>query len=294
MMHLLLDQNGLTEQEFLKRYRPGDYERPSVAADIVIFAVSDSEEANYRKLPQKHLEVLLIKRGGHPFLGCYALPGGFVQPDETVGQAARRELWEETGVRDVYLEQLHTFSTPGRDPRTWVMSCAHMALIGQNQVSVQAGDDAEEAAWFRISFRMIRETKQRQDSGFVLRQQYELLLVKESQKLSAVVEYCDDPCNPNSEKEFAILSGSGLAFDHAAILAYAMKRLRKKTNASDIALHLMPERFSLTELQKVYEAILGKELIKAAFRRRIAGLVAETDEYTENAGHRPSRLYRRQ
>lgn len=114
----LLDRNGLTEREFLEQYRAGDYERPSVAADMVIFTVTDEEADSYRKLPEKELRILLIRRGGHPFLGKWALPGGFVQPSETTEQAAARELREETGVDDVYLEQLYTFSDIGRDPRT--------------------------------------------------------------------------------------------------------------------------------------------------------------------------------
>lgn len=86
----MLDRNGLTESEFLRRYSPGDYERPSVAADTVIFTVTDADADSYRKLPEKELRVLLIRRGGHPFLGQWALPGGFVRPDETTEQAAAR------------------------------------------------------------------------------------------------------------------------------------------------------------------------------------------------------------
>ena len=121
----LRDKEGLTEEQFLASYRPGDYERPSVAADMVIFTVTDAEEENYRKLAKKELRILLIRRGGHPYLGCWALPGGFVRPTETTEQAAARELREETGVSEVYLEQLYTFSKPDRDPRTRVMSCSY-------------------------------------------------------------------------------------------------------------------------------------------------------------------------
>ena len=78
----LRDRNGLTEEEFLKSYNPGHYARPSVAADMAIFTVTDQEESNYRKLPEKNLSILLIQRGGHPYLGCWALPGGFVRPEK--------------------------------------------------------------------------------------------------------------------------------------------------------------------------------------------------------------------
>ncbi|MBN3524252.1 NUDIX hydrolase [Paenibacillus apiarius] len=287
------DRNGLTEQEFLEQYTAGDYERPSVATDMVIFTVTDTEESNYRKLPKKELRVLLIRRGGHPFLGNWALPGGFVRPAETTEQAAQRELQEETGVDNVYLEQLYTFSEPGRDPRTWVMSCSYMALIDSSKVHIEAGDDADEASWFSVSYRLMREQKELLEDGIIKTKQYELKLTGEQEVLTAVVERKMTTAEASSAVEYVILSNEGLAFDHAKIISYAIERLRGKVEYTDIALHLMPKLFTLTELQQVYEVILDKELLKAAFRRKAAPLVEETDHYTENAGHRPSRLYRR-
>ncbi|WP_435923055.1 NUDIX domain-containing protein [Paenibacillus sp. DYY-L-2] len=289
----LLDRDGLTEKEFLERYRAGDYERPSVAADMVIFTVTDAEADSYRKLPEKELRILLIRRGGHPFLGKWALPGGFVRPNETTEQAAARELREETGVDDVYLEQLYTFSDIGRDPRTWVMSCSYMALINSGQVQLKAGDDAAEAAWFKLTYRLLRETKELLEDGYVKTLEYELKLSSEDEELTAVVARTVTSKSNSTGTAYAIVSNEGLAFDHAKIIACAIERLRGKVNYTDIALHLMPQLFTLTELQQVYEVILDKELLKAAFRRKVADLVAETDHYTENAGHRPSRLYRR-
>ncbi|MCM3262088.1 NUDIX hydrolase [Paenibacillus lautus] len=288
----LLDRNGLTEREFLEQYRAGDYERPSVAADMVIFTVTDGEADSYRKLPEKELRILLIRRGGHPFLGKWALPGGFVQPSETTEQAAARELREETGVDDVYLEQLYTFSDIGRDPRTWVMSCSYMALINSDKLELRAGDDAADASWFKVSYRQLREQKELMEDGYVKTLEYELKLSGE-EELSAVVARTLTVKTTSTSTEYKIVSNDGLAFDHAKIIACAIERLRGKVNYTDIALHLMPKLFTLTELQQVYEVIMDKELLKAAFRRKVADLVAETDHYTENAGHRPSRLYRR-
>ncbi|MBD2860605.1 NUDIX hydrolase [Paenibacillus oceani] len=288
-----LDRDGLTEKQFLEQYRAGDYERPSVAADMTIFTVTDTDEDNYRKLPEKELRVLLIQRGGHPFLGKWALPGGFVRPNETTEQTAQRELREETGVDNVYLEQLYTFSDLGRDPRTWVMSCSYMALIDSGQVQVEAGDDADNAAWFKVSYRLLREQKELTEAGYVRTVQHELKLTSRHGELTAVVERTSTNIEMSPASSFTVISNDGLAFDHAKILVYAIERLRGKISYTDLALHLMPKLFTLTELQQVYEVILGKELLKAAFRRKIAHLVEETDHYTENAGHRPSRLYRR-
>lgn len=288
----LLDRDGLTEREFLEKYRAEDYERPSVAADMVIFTVTDEAADSYRKLPEKELRILLIRRGGHPFLGKWALPGGFVQPSETTEQAAARELREETGVDDVYLEQLYTFSDIGRDPRTWVMSCSYMALINSDKLELQAGDDAADAAWFKVSYRLLREQKELMEDGYVKTLEYELKLSGE-EELSAIVARTLTVKTTSTSTDYKIVSNNGLAFDHAKIITCAIERLRGKVNYTDIALHLMPELFTLTELQQVYEVIMDKELLKAAFRRKVADLVAETDHYTENAGHRPSRLYRR-
>lgn len=289
----LVDRDGLTEREFLEQYRAGDYERPSMAADMVIFTVTKTETDNYRKLPEKELRILLIRRGGHPFLGKWALPGGFIRPDENADQAAARELSEETGVDDVYLEQLHTFTDVGRDPRTWVVSCSYMALIDSSRFQLKAGDDAEDAAWFKVSYRLLREQKELLDEGYVKTLTYELKLSAEGEELTAVINRTVTAKPTSKSVVYSIMSNDGLAFDHGKVIACAIERLRNQTNDTDIALHLMPKLFTLTELQQVYEVILDKELLKAAFRRKVANLVSETDHYTENGGHRPSRLYRR-
>jgi ADP-ribose pyrophosphatase YjhB (NUDIX family) len=289
----LRDGNGLTEREFMERYKAEDYERPSVAADMVIFTVTDRSEDNYRKLPEKEMRVLLIQRGGHPFLGKWALPGGFVRPNETTEQAAARELQEETGVQNVYLEQLYTFSDIGRDPRTWVMSCSYMALIDSSQLRLKAGDDAANAAWFKVSYRPLSERKDLLAGRRTSFRRHELKLSSDHGELTAVVERAMTSSDASSGTSFTVLSNDGLAFDHAKLIAYAIERLRGKLNYTDLAVHLMPELFTMTELQQVYEVILDKELLKPAFRRKAADLVEESDQYTENAGHRPSRLYRR-
>lgn len=295
----LRDKSGLTEAEFLARYNAGDYERPSVAADMVIFTVLEEEEENYRKLPECSLCLLLIQRGGHPYLGDWALPGGFVRPGETTKAAAKRELREETGLDQVYLEQLYTFSDPGRDPRTWVMSCAHMALIDGTKIRLKAGDDADNAQWFKVSLRLLDEhVEYCRDAGFgqvklIRTQHLELELVRGEIRLKCRLEKRIRKSEYEEAAECRICENDGLAFDHAKIIVAALERLRGKLEYTDLALHLMPEEFTLTQLQQVYEVIWDKSLLKAAFRRKVGSMVQETDSYTKNEGHRPSRLYRR-
>ena len=198
-----------------------------VTVDVVIFTIQ-----------QGVLKVLLVKRLIDPFIGQFAIPGGFVLEQEDLEQAALRELREETGVSDVYLEQLYTFGKPDRDPRGRVVTVAYFALISADR-ELKAGTDAAAAAWFPI-----------------------------------------DDLPP-------------LAFDHAAILDYALERLRNKLEYTTVGFQLLPEKFTLTELQDVYAAILGKKLDKRNFRRKMAVLkiLKPLPEY-RRGGQRPAQLYR--
>lgn len=207
---------------------PTDYPRPSVTVDVIIFTLRDND-----------LQALLVKRGYPPFEGMWAIPGGFVRIDESLEDAALRELEEETGVRDVYLEQLYTFGNPGRDPRGRVITVAYFALVPADAVQPRPGDDTAEARWWSV---------------------YDL---------------------------------PPLAFDHADILAYALKRLRYKLEYTAVGFELLPETFTLSELQTAYEIILGEKLDKRNFRRKIigAGVIEETGEYRVGEG-RPAKLYR--
>jgi 8-oxo-dGTP diphosphatase len=116
------------------------YEKPSVTVDIVIFTIEDNE-----------LKVLLVKRDVEPFKNSWAIPGGFVRMQEHLEEAAKRELEEETGVKDVYLEQLYTFGEPKRDPRGRVITVSYIALVNSDKISLQAATDVSEARWFSVS-----------------------------------------------------------------------------------------------------------------------------------------------
>ena len=205
-----------------------DYPRPSVTVDVIIFTLSEGD-----------LQVLLIQRGHPPFEGMWAIPGGFVGIDESLEDAAQRELEEETGVHDVYLEQLYTFGDLGRDPRGRVITVTYFALMPADATQLHAGQDASDARWWSV--------------------------------------YGLPP----------------LAFDHADILEYALQRLRYKLEYTAVGFELLPETFTLSELQSAYEIILGEELDKRNFRRKIlsADVIEATGEYRTGEG-RPAKLYR--
>ncbi len=290
----ITDRHGLTEEQFLKAYDASMYERPSVTVDMLIFTVMDREQGNYRKLPEKSLQLLLIKRGEHPYLGQWALPGGFVSVDESIEDAARRELFSETNIANIYMEQLYTWGDLERDPRMRVISCSYMALVDRTHLNVQAGEDADDAAWFELTYEVLEEKREVHAQSCEATRLISITLHNETKNetLSGVVRIVETVQGHVRKLTREILQSNGIAFDHVTMIQYAIERLRNKVEYTDIIINLMPETFTLSELQRVYEIILGKDLLAAAFRRKIADAVTETDEYTKDAGHRPSKLYR--
>lgn len=288
----ITDAQGLTEEQFLQNYDAGAYERPSVTVDMLIFTVMEQEQNNYRKLSEKSLQLLLIKRGQHPYIGQWALPGGFVSINESIEDAARRELYTETNIDNIYMEQLYTWGDVERDPRMRVISCSYMALVDRTTLNVQAGDDAADAAWFEVTHQLMETNRTELEQGYELEKRFRITLQNEQTTLTGTVSHTETVQGHVRKAHSRIIESEGLAFDHLLMLQYAIERLRGKVEYTDIIFNLMPPLFTLSELQRVYEIILGKELLAAAFRRKIADSVTETDEYTKDAGHRPSRLYR--
>ena len=206
-----------------------EYPRPAVTVDCVVFGFDEGD-----------LKVLLIRRDVEPFRGKWALPGGFVRIDESVEEAARRELREETGMERLYLEQLYTFGDVNRDPRGRVITVAYYALVKLADHRVRATTDASSAAWFAVS-------------------------------------------------EVATL-----AFDHNRIIDVALARLKGKVRYQPIGFELLPVKFTLSQLQHLYEAILETTLDKRNFRKKILshGLLIELDEIEQDVAHRAARLYK--
>ena len=268
MNNELRNKDGLTEKEFLEQYRPGDYERPSVTVDILLFTVDPG---------LNNLKILLIKRGNHPYMNCWALPGGFVDMKESAFTAANRELKEETGLEGIYLEQLYTYSQPNRDPRMRVIDIAYIALIPMTEAV--AGDDAADAAWFDVLMdndKLILTNKEKDVTiEYVL---------KNKTFESGLITY------ENVVPE--LHSNEKLSFDHNLIILDGIMRLRNKAEYTDVVFNLMGEKFTMPDLQKVYEIVLGHHLYKKNFRDKIKDKVIETGEEGKSIrGNKISALY---
>ncbi len=219
-------------------YDVSKYERPSVTVDLVIFT-----------LVAKELHVLLIRRRQWPFAGEWALPGGFVRPDESLDEAARRKLAEETGISDIYLEQLYTFGAVARDPRTRVISVTYLALVQADRQHAIESEEASEVCWAPVASLPLP-----------------------------------------------------LAFDHAAIVAHAVGRLRAKLEYTTLAFQLLPTEFTLAELYETYGQLFGgtrrstgewADLDKRNFYRKLseAKILFDTGRFRESKG-RPAKIYR--
>lgn len=233
-------------------YNARDYPPFAVTVDLAIFTIREGA-----------LNVLLVERGGEPFKGCWALPGGFVEPGESADEAAVRELAEETGLdietlntsrggdssmnNYIHLEQLKTYSAPDRDPRMRVVSVAHVALAADLPTPV-AGDDAANARWWPVED--------------ILRKDPEVVL----------------------------------AFDHYEILSDALERVRSKLEYTTLALQFVREPFTLSDLRRVYRIVWDEEPALQNFRRKILsveGFVVAAGEYTTSGVGPRARLYNR-
>lgn len=205
-----------------------EYPRPAVTTDCVIFGFD-----------QGALKVLLVERGIEPFKGRWALPGGFLQMDENTDECARRELYEETGIKDLYVEQLYSFSDVDRDPRGRVITVSYYALIKLSDYKIVAGDDAQKANWFPVS------------------------------------------------------NVPPLAFDHDRILRVAMTRLRGKIRYQPVGFELLPQKFTLPELQCLYETILELKLDRRNFRKKIldTGLLVDENKTVSGVPHKGAKLF---
>ncbi|MFL0168782.1 NUDIX hydrolase [Candidatus Clostridium helianthi] len=284
----LLDKN---EREFLSEYDVNIYDRPSVTNDIIIFTTGDRIEENSRKVPKKGMQILLIKRDDYPYKGKWAIPGGFVKNDESLEDGALRKLKEETGIDNVYTEQLYTFGEVDRDPRTRVISIGNIALISKEDIRFGDYKDRKESKWFWVEKNLIDSKKNETNTI----NKYILKFESEDEEIKfnyEIIEKIERTIFRKKENSYKTLNESNyeLAFDHYKIIDYAVDRIRNKIEYTPIALNLLPRLFTVKELQNVYEAIMGREILN--FRRKMEDMIIETDEKIEGKPFRPAKVFK--
>ncbi|MBM7582013.1 ADP-ribose pyrophosphatase YjhB (NUDIX family) [Caldicoprobacter guelmensis] len=271
MTDKMVNAQGLTEEEFLKQYDPDKYatSNPALTVDMLLFALRDDEKSNTAVTSTKHLDVLMIKRGDHPFMGKWALPGGFVTRNEDPEKAALRELKEETGIDEVHMEQLYTWGAPGRDPRTHVVSVSYMALVDGAKVKVRAGDDASDARWFKVNLDVVDKRRDTMPNGYIMEVKYRLDLWNNQQQLYGVVKAIKSVENGIVKSRYKLLEVQDIAFDHAVIITYGLLQLRKKIWFAPLVLGVMPQYFTMAQLKEAYEAVLGEKFTLDEFADEI-------------------------
>ena len=282
--------NNIEEKEFLKNYDASKFERPSVTNDVLIFTTEDKKEENSRKVPRKGLQVLLIKRDEYPYKGKWSVPGGFVKMDESLEEGALRKLKEKTGIENVYLEQLYTFGEVDRDPRTRIISIGNLALISKDSIIYSENAENKETKWFWVD--KILEKKEVSDN--YITKKYLLTLECEDIKINyEVIEKTERTLIRKTTKRYRFLeegSTEELAFDHYKILDLGIDRLRNKLEYTPIVFNLLPRLFTVKELQFVYEAIMGREILN--FRRKMGNMIIETEEKIEGKPFRPAQVFK--
>lgn len=285
------------ERDYLSHYDITAFDRPSIAADIAVFSIlNDGSSDNIRKLQKKSLKILLVKRASYPYKDCWALPGGFCKPEEDVIETAKRELFEETNVKHAYLELVGVFGAKGRDPRGWIISNTFMALMDGETCNLRAGSDAWEARWFTIKVEQTVTKSMIEENDFSSESEYTLSFTNDETNLilNAKLKEYKTFHNYHESIHYEIVESDMLAFDHAQIILSALLTLRRHVADNlKLAFDLMPELFTLTQLQNTFEIILNQKLLPANFRRKIADYVIETDQMLEGAGYRPAKLFRR-
>lgn len=213
------NEDGLDLYEFLDVYDPGDFEHPSVTADILVFQYDKRMET-----VESGLKLLMIQRKNHPSIGFWALPGGFVDMREDTKDAAKRELYEETGLEGLEVTQLYCWGNYDRDPRTRIITVSYLAMIEEG-MEVKAGDDAADALWFDVSLK--QGEKPSADESICDRQyQIELFNKEKNIRVSAEVKKEVDEMNRFSEPNYTVVSSDGIAFDHPCFILQALDQIK--------------------------------------------------------------------
>ena len=259
--------------DFCKTYNADKYPHPSLTADTVLFRIIDQLRNSKKKYPTRKLEILLVRRAKPPFSGGWALPGGFCHMDEDTSVCAARELKEETGLEGRQLGQIAAFSAPQRDPRTRVVSVAYLALCAYDVSTVpRADDDAVEARWFTVECTTKAVTPDCYETELTLKDD-ELVI---RGVLSHMRENTFAPWRTTVKEDAELL-----AFDHLSVIACGVESLRDRIYTTSAAFLCVPEVFRIADLQSVFEAVMGQELLRSTFYEHVKPRIRRMDQASD-------------
>lgn len=273
------------EQEFLLNYQQNlkdSYEKPSVACDLAIFTMNETKSENVRQKSTFNLEILLGKRDSYPQKDTWGLVGGFMGIEEELDETVARKLEEKTGIRNVYAEQLYTWSEINRDTRMRILSASYLALVEKEKLVV---NDVEKYKLFNVDIKFSNEVDNITN--------VELILTSENNDITLhSILTITRQMFGKTAKEIIKIVKSDISLDHSKIILYSYLRLQNKIMYSPLAFNLVGDEFTLNNLQIVYETILQKELNNVTFRKFIRPMVIETGNMKSEGAFRPSKLYK--
>lgn len=271
------------DEKFLTLYSDSKYEKPSVTVDAVIFRINSEQSENYRKLPEKKLQVFLTKREYSPFKKQYSVIGTFIDLKHELSDTMKLCVLNKVGLKNYYYEQLFTFGDKSRDPRTRVLSVSYM-LLTNNQ------EEAFNGEWFDIETKELNSQMQKYENGFKINKTINLKLTSKNQTIENQIEVIIEKIGLEEKKSINVVKNN-LAFDHVKLIFYALERLKNKLEYTDIIFNMLPREFTLTELKQCYEVILNERLLDANFRRKTSKMVSPTNQMAEARGFRTSQLF---
>lgn len=261
--------------QFAANYDDSPYWHPSVTADSAVFRALDTPENATKKYPQRKLELLLVKRGRPPYQGGWALPGGFLEKGESLAECAARECLEETGLVPVYQGDVATFSRVDRDPRTRVITQCFLALVPYGESGAVSGsDDAAEAAWFEVAMHTEALSPQHYRTH--------LSLVHDTITITGSMDLIAD--GKGGWRREVHEDAALLAFDHLEVICCAVESLRTKLYRTPIAFNWVPDQFRIADLQGVFEAVTGQELLRTTFFEHVKPLIKRMEDQPAEVG----------
>ena len=269
-----INEYGETLEQFLKNYDENKYRRPSNTVDMILFTVYEG-----------NLKVLLVKRKNHPFIGDWAMPGGFIEFEEDMEQAVLRELKEETSIsKYTYFRQLYTFGNADRDPRTRIITTVYLSMTPSGNIkNTHASDDAKDTRWFNISKKTISSTQKGRKSLLCLDNDQEDIHICYEIKDNEKRNYVESKSKWLEKKSNAML-----AADHIKAINMAMDVLKSRVASTGILFNLLPNECTLRQIQDAYEAVIGHKVDTGNFRRDIKKMLIDTGKKTKGIGKRAS------